>query len=148
MRLAAGCAMLCIILSASSLAGQTPANSPSSEPQTSNPDSGKEKSDPTSSLERAKHPFNWLAFNADFRLREEYYNNVVTLNSNLPNHEHNYQRYRARFGVVVRPFKVLDIGVRLMTERRSYLKPDSMEGFKPDEVLFDNLYITWRDIFN
>jgi hypothetical protein len=99
-------------------------------------------------LEKAKHPIKGLTFQADLRVREEYFENALTLNNDLPNHESNYQRYRFRFGFVFSPVKDLDIGARIITERRSYLKPDASRGFRPDEFLFDNLYISWRNVFS
>lgn len=137
----AGC-LISIIFMTGDVSGQTPAVSAAPEHKAS---SAGASNDAASLLERAKHPFPWLTFNADLRVRQEYYDNAGTLNSHLANHEYNYQRYRARIGVVIHPFENLDIGARLITERRSYLKPDSMEGFRPDEFLIDNLYVTWRN---
>jgi hypothetical protein len=138
------------LLFATSLCGQTGATSvlSASEKSTPSPDNDKKDAAPASALEKAKHPFQWLAFNSDLRLREEYYDNIGTLSSNAPNHEYNYQRYRLRFGVEATLFRNLDIGARVLTERRGYLKPDFLEGYRPDDFLFDKLYVTWRNAFS
>ena len=44
----------------------------------------------------AKHPVDWLKWGADLRLRNEYFNNAITLDQSAAFHEQDYQRYRAR----------------------------------------------------
>jgi hypothetical protein len=88
----------------------------------------------------------WLSLGGDFRIREEYYDNAVTLNSSAPNHENNYQRYRWRFGGFVQPIKGLEFNFRISSEPRSYSKPDQFDdGLHGDEILFDNLNVTLRN---
>lgn len=99
-------------------------------------------------IERSKNPVSWMSWGADIRLREEYYNNA-NLNANAANHEFNYQRYRSRVWLSLRPIpgtEGLAINTRLTSESRSYLKPDSKKGANLDEFLFDNLNLSWTNI--
>jgi hypothetical protein len=87
----------------------------------------------------------WLSLGADLRIRQEYHNNALTLNGSVPNHEYNYQRYRARLAATLKPAKFLDFNFRMTTERRWYFKPDSLDGSRPDEFVFDNLNVSLKN---
>jgi Alginate export len=86
-----------------------------------------------------------LSLGADFRLRHEYHYNLFTLNSSAPNPEYDYERYRIRPAASLRPLRSLELNVRLATERRWYIKPDSLEGSRPDEILFDAMNLVLRN---
>ncbi len=87
----------------------------------------------------------WLTLGADLRIREEYHLNALTLNGTAVNHEYNYLRYRWRLGGSVQPVKGLEFNFRVISETRSYAKPESIEGYHPDEILFDNFNVTLRN---
>lgn len=70
----------------------------------------------------------------------------MTLNGNAPNHEYNYQRYRLRLGGTAKLSKSFEINFRGVMETRSYAKPDSIDGYHPDDILFDTLNVTWRNM--
>jgi hypothetical protein len=86
---------------------------------------------------RTKPMFSWLSLGADFRLRHEYHNNIYSLNSSLPSHEYNSERYRLRFAATLKPLPILDLNMRLITERRLNFKPAELRWSKPDEIFFD-----------
>ena len=98
-------------------------------------------------IQKAKHPFPWLSFGADARLREEYFNNAITLNSKTANHEYNFQRYRERVWTTITPFENLDVNARLIYEPRHYCKPDNKPDWANNEALFDKLNVTYKQAF-
>ena len=96
-------------------------------------------------LARLKKPASWLSLGADLRLREEYYNNASTLDSDSPGHEVHYQRYRARLWASFTPIKQVDVNSRITWEYRTYLKPDYRRCGSPEEFVFDSLNVVWRN---
>ena len=86
-----------------------------------------------------------LALGADLRVRHEYHYNAFTLNSDAPDREYDYQRYRMRVEAALLPVRSLELNARLTTERRWYIKPDSLDGSRPDEILFDAMNVAVRN---
>src|SRR3974390_2580913 len=60
-----------------------------------------------------KNPFPWMTWGGDFRVRNEYFNNLLTLNSENPLHEQDYFRFRARVWTSVTPVEDLSLNARL-----------------------------------
>ena len=127
------------------LSAQVPSAKPKTEGQ-SNGTPAEQAKDPDKATpsDRLKNPWPWLTLGADLRVRWEYHLNVLTLNSDLPDHEFSYQRYRMRFSGKIHPIKSLEFSFRLVSEPRSYEKPDRLSGYVSDELIFDNLNLVWR----
>ena len=111
---------------------------------------------PLSSTEQAiqdiKHPTPWLSWGADLRVREEWFDNLLTLNPNNPLHEQNYLRFRARIWASVTPVDDLSLNVRVADEAREWMRSAGYTPFSPDsgpdlrEGIIDNLNVEWRNM--
>lgn len=91
-------------------------------------------------IQKSKHPVSWLKWGADLRLREEYYSNTKQ-NSSNPDRETNQQRARMRLWTEIIPWEAFTFRVRGVTEPRTYIKPDSKQGYM-GELLLDNLSVS------
>ncbi|HQC43259.1 MAG TPA: alginate export family protein, partial [Verrucomicrobiota bacterium] len=103
------------------------------------------KKEPTLSLteewiQNSRHSISWLKWGADLRLREEYYSNAKQ-NSENPDRETNQQRARMRLWTEITPWESFTFRVRAMSEPRTYIKPDSKQGYV-GELILDNLSVT------
>ena len=102
-------------------------------------------------IAKIKNPFSWLSWGSDFRLRNEYFNNALTLNPNNPLHEQDYFRLRARLWASVAPVDDLSLNTRLAVEAREWLKaagytPDKFhEGPDYSEGVVDTLNVQWKN---
>ncbi len=97
-------------------------------------------------IENSKNPVPWLKWGADLRAREEYFNNAINLNKEAANHEYNFQRYRSRLWATVTPVDNIDINARLVWEPRHYCKPDSKPNWATNDVLFDQLNVSFKKL--
>ncbi len=104
-----------------------------------------------------KNPTSWLNWGADFRARNEYFNNLLTLNRDNPLHEQDYFRFRARLWATVTPVEDLSFAVRLAAEPREWMKEagytpmrktptDGRTGLDMREGIIDNLWIEYKNI--
>lgn len=99
-----------------------------------------------------KNPASWLTWGADFRVRDEYLDNTLTLDTDNPLSEQHYLRFRARLWTSIQPVKGLSLNARLATEPREWLRPAGYtpfrgrSGFDWSEGIFDNLNIQWKEI--
>ena len=82
------------------------------------------------SVKQFKNPAPWLTMGADFRARNEYYDNIVTLNSSSLLHEQDVIRYRARFSASFAPSADFGINTRLAAEARDWTKASFVSSFK------------------
>jgi hypothetical protein len=115
-------------------------------------------SPPLSPTEQAikdiKNPEEWLSWGADLRLRNEYFNSLLTLNrSDAANlNEQDYFRYRARLWTSIKPMTDLSLNARLATEPRTWMKPAGYSPFKGQsgtdwtEGIIDNLNVQYKNI--
>lgn len=110
------------------------------------------KSEFDKAVDSFKNPTDWLSFGLDERLRDEYSNNVPSLNKHNATHERHYQRYRTRFWTDIKPLKDQDLTfhVRFTNEFRNYCLPkaNDLRDTKFDEVVVDELYVDWKKIGN
>ena len=150
-----GAALVCGL--AGMVAGSGPAvaaaqsTQPATQPESSATPSGGAWRD---WYDRSKNPVTWLKWGADLRLRWEYYNNAHTLNQDLPAHERDYYRQRARLWGTFLPFPNVEINTRLAWEFRAYVAPDAINSStgRPythtsmDEALFDVLNVRFRNL--
>ena len=103
-------------------------------------------------IKDAKNPAPWLSWGADLRLRNEYFNNSLTLSDGLPRHEQDYFRYRGRVWMSLMPMKDLSINTRLSAEPREWMKPSytsanaNGSGMEWRYGIFDNLNVKWQNV--
>ena len=70
---------------------------------------------------------NW---GADLRVRNEYFNDLLTLNPNANLHEQDYFRFRGRLWTSITPLDDLSLNARLADEPREWMKPAGYTPFK------------------
>jgi hypothetical protein len=107
-------------------------------------------------LQDIKNPVPWMSWGGDMRIREEYFDNLLTLNpddaANL--HLQNYLRFRGRIWTSIKPIasEDLSLNVRLVDEVREWLRPAGYTAFSPNSGLdwrfgiFDQLNVRWKNI--
>lgn len=103
---------------------------------------------PTDWIEASKHPFPWFTWGADFRIRDEYLNNVITFDKNDPTHERNWARYRPRWWATVTPIPQIELNTRIIWEARSICEPEVFQSFDGGDVLFDKMNVTLKKPFD
>jgi hypothetical protein len=100
-------------------------------------------------IHQAKQPASWWKMGGEIRLREEYFNNGVTLNQDAPRHEQHFVRFRFRWWNTITPVTNLDLNVRITAEPRQYLKPSTHQtpitGWDWTEGIIDNLNFKWNN---
>ena len=103
-------------------------------------------------LQQIKQPVSWMNWGGDLRVRNEYFNNLLTLNPNKPLHEQDYFRFRARVWTSLTPMEDLSLNARLSTEPRQWMKPAGYSPYKGrtgldwTEGLIDGLNVQWKNI--
>lgn len=103
-------------------------------------------------IQDLKNPAPWLNWGADFRIRNEYFDNILTLNPYRALHEQDYFRFRARVWASLTPFEDLSFNARLADEAREWLKPAGYttyaghSGLDMRDGIFDNLNVQWRHV--
>lgn len=84
----------------------------------------------------------------DLRSRDEYFNNLLTLDRSAPYNEQNYQRYRARGWAAVSLADNLVLNGRLTWESWDYNRPSNKSGHPVgwawSEGVVDTLNLAWR----
>src|SRR6185369_7786584 len=111
---------------------------------------------PESQTEQAinsiKNPVDWLRWGGDFRIRDEYFDNFLTLSPQNQLHEQNYLRFRARLWTSIKPVEDVSFNARFVTEPREWLRPAGYttfrgrSGFDETEGVLDTLNVQWRNI--
>jgi hypothetical protein len=115
---------------------------------------------PLSPIEQAiqdiKNPFSWLTWGADFRVRNEYFNNALSLGSGPSSgpfasvHSQDYFRFRGRLWTSIEPTEDLSFNVRLAAEPREFMEPSTMDtyfersGMQWRYGIIDNLNAKWK----
>ena len=135
-----------ITLTATSVIAQTPAaaKAPSPAPP---PPSAYDKWE-----NEVKNPAPWLSWGADLRLRNEYFDNAITLNDKAVRHEQDYFRFRERIWASVMPMTNLSVNARLAAEQREWMKPSYASqyafrsGFEERYGILDNANVKWSNI--
>jgi hypothetical protein len=105
-------------------------------------------------LQKIKQPVPWLNWGGDLRLRNEYFNNLLTLNPNDAKnlHEQEYFRFRARIWTTVTPVDDVSVFTRLTTEPREWINHAGYSPYKGQsgldmtEGIIDGLNVQWRNI--
>ncbi len=94
---------------------------------------------------QVKNPTDWLSWGGDFRVRDEYFNNAMSLSSNPgfsplfgPPHEQELFRFRGRVWASFFPTNDITLNIRLAAEPREFLKP----AFSDTD--FEHTGMQWR----
>ncbi len=104
-----------------------------------------------------KNPCRWFNWGGDFRVRDEYFNNALSLTTDphlsplfAPVHEQEYLRYRGRLWASFLPTDGLSLNIRLAAEPREFLRPATMDTFYESTGMqwrygiIDNLNVQWK----
>ena len=109
-----------------------------------------------------KNPVDWFSWGGDFRVRNEYFNNALSLGSGpssgpfAPVHEQDYFRFRGRIWTSFFPAALtsitndLSLNVRLAAEPREFMKDSTMDtyfeksGMQWRYGIFDTLNLQWK----
>lgn len=103
-------------------------------------------------IQDIKNPVSWMTWGGDMRVRDEYFDNILTLNPYANLHLQDYLRVRGRIWTSVRPLEGVSINARLADEAREWFRPAGFTPFKGRsgldmrEGIFDNLNVQWRNI--
>jgi hypothetical protein len=95
-------------------------------------------------VQQIKNPVDWFSWGADMRVRNEYFNNALSLGSGpssgpfAPVHEQDYFRFRGRVWASFFPTNDLTVNVRLAAEPREFMKDSTMDTY------FDKSGMQWR----
>jgi len=105
-----------------------------------------------------KNPAPWLSWGGDLRLRNEYFNNAMTLTSdpnvnpkNASLHEQDYFRFRGRLWASITPAEDFTFNTRVTAEPKWYTKPASVgthynqTGMEWRYGIVDALNVQWRE---
>ena len=101
-----------------------------------------------------KNPAPWLTWGADFRARNEYLNNALTLSEAGARHEQDYFRFRERLWTTITPVTNFTLNARLAAEQREWMKPTYANqhgyrsGFEERYLILDNANVKWNNAFN
>jgi len=102
-------------------------------------------------IQDIKNPFPWLNWGADFRVRNEYFNDLLTLSDKNPLHEQDYFRFRGRLWTSITPIDDLSLNVRLTSEPREWLRPAGYTTYRGNEGMawyygiFDAINLQWKN---
>lgn len=115
---------------------------------------GAKPSDFEQFLQETKQPASWLNFGGDLRIRDEYYDNIVSLTGDNPLSEQNVIRFRGRFWATATPLPDVSMNARLAAEPRLWTKPSftgtyrNTSGMEWRYGLVDNLNLKWANAFD
>jgi hypothetical protein len=114
-----------------------------------------------STLDQIKNPVLWLTWGGDLRVRNEYFDNALSLTSDravsplfAPVHEQDYLRFRGRLWTSIAPVEGLSLNVRLTAEPRDFLKTSTMDTFFGNQGMqwrygiLDTLNVQWKKTLN
>lgn len=127
------------------------------QPAATNPGSTSGLSPIESTLDEVKNPAPWLSWGGDLRIRNEYFDNALSLTTErsvsplfAPVHEQDYFRFRGRLWTSVTPTEGISLNVRLAAEPRDFLKSSTMDTFFEEQGMqwrygiLDTLNLQWR----
>ena len=103
------------------------------------------------SLKDIKEPVPWFTWGSDFRIRNEYFDNILTLTQKNVLHEQDYFRFRARLWASISPVNDVSLNTRLATEPREWLRPagytcyKGQSGLDMTDGIIDSLNVKWRN---
>jgi hypothetical protein len=116
-------------------------------------------------IQQIKNPVDWLSWGGDLRVRNEYFNNALSLSSDpklsaggapgVPTtfgdlHSQDYFRYRGRLWTSITPADGLTLNVRLAAEPREFMENSTFDtyydksGMQWRYGIIDNLNVQWK----
>ena len=101
-----------------------------------------------------KNPVEWLTWGGDLRLRNEYFNNALTLSKAVVRYEQDYFRFRERLWLALQPVTNLTLAARLTGEQREWMRPAFAKQFGYEQGgedrfgILDNAYLKWSNVFD
>src|ERR1019366_6706017 len=91
---------------------------------------------PLSSTEQTiqdiKNPFPWMTWGGDLRVRNEYFNDLLTL-SDKGAHQQDYFRFRGRVFTSITPIDDVSVNVRLTAEPREWMMSAGYTTYRGNE---------------
>ena len=108
-------------------------------------------------VQQIKNPVDWFSWGGDMRVRNEYFNNALSLGSGPSSgpfagvHEQDYFRFRGRVWASFFPTNNLTLNVRLAAEPREFMKDSTMDtyfdksGMQWRYGIFDILNVQWKN---
>jgi hypothetical protein len=108
----------------------------------------------------AKNPVDWMTWGADLRVRDEYYDNIVSLTTKDSLHEQDVIRYRGRLWASFFPITGLSLNTRVSADPREWMKPSFVKLYQDGRSaagqtgmdwrygIFDSLNLKWTNAFN
>jgi hypothetical protein len=74
-------------------------------------------------VQEIKNPFDWLSWGGDLRIRNEYFNNALSISSANPLHAQDYFRFRGRVWANATLVTNVTINARVSAEPREWMEP-------------------------
>jgi Alginate export len=109
-------------------------------------------------LHNIKNPAPWFSWGGDLRVRNEYFNNALSLTSDrslsppfAPYHSQDYFRFRGRVWTSISPITNLTLNARLSAEPRDFMEPSTFDtdfehqGMQWRYGIFDTLNFQWKN---
>lgn len=102
-------------------------------------------------IQDVKSPLSWFTWGGDLRIRDEYYNNNVSLTEKNPLHEQNVIRYRGRVWSTITPVSDVAFNVRMTAEARQWTRPAFASTYRGEQGMewrygiVDNLNVKWSN---
>jgi hypothetical protein len=104
-------------------------------------------------LTRIKNPAPWLAWGADLRVRNEYFDKAISLSGASAVSEQDVLRIRSRLWITLSASTNLVLNTRLANESREWFKPAFAKAYGPHTGLewrygmIDALNVKWNEAF-
>jgi hypothetical protein len=101
-----------------------------------------------------KKPVDWLSWGGDLRLRNEYFDNSLTLNKHGLRNEQDYFRIRERLWASFLPVTNLSVNARVAAEEREWMKPSFAKqfgyrsGLEDRYGILDQANVKWNNVFD
>jgi len=96
-----------------------------------------------------RNPCPGLEMGLDFRFRTIVARNIDTLDTDATENKYNYQRYRSRWWTKWMLSDDVDLNTRMVWEFRTWDEPErKTQHVDFDEILFDRLNVTMRNMFD
>jgi hypothetical protein len=102
-------------------------------------------------IKEVKSPLSWFTWGGDLRIRDEYYNNAVSLSDEAVRHEQNVIRFRGRIWSTITPVEDVTLNTRLAAEVREWTRPSftgtylGQQGMEWRYGIFDNINVKWNN---
>jgi hypothetical protein len=105
-------------------------------------------------ISEIKKPVDWFSWGSDLRVRNEYFDNIITLTDKAPLHEQDVIRIRGRVWASLFPVDDVSLNVRLSAEPRDFLNPAFASSYKGQTGMewrygiVDILNVKWTNVLS